>query len=379
MKLAVLTLAFVMTAAPAFAQLGGLGSKIRKAQETKQKVQKIADVHISDKEERALGENISTLLIQRFGVHQDKAVTKYVTLVGTVLAQASSRPDLAWEFIVLDTDGVNAYAAPGGLVHITKGALGLLKNEAELAGLLGHEIRHVTGKHTVNAIRNSKGMSLGAEHFAGDGLTGAGISLLANRGYEILFENSFDRGDEMDSDKVGTQLAAKVGYAPDGMIGFLNKISERNKDQKEPNGVFASHPQTKDRISAMEKLIRDEKLASTATAAARYTSTITFEAVPATAVAMDIAGVKGAVGDSGAKPKEEEKTEDEPKKPRGSLLGGLGLTKSSQAQNTQTVASAGSRGARPDRDAVGGPNKSKLRLPALTPAEIEAFKKGIAA
>jgi predicted Zn-dependent protease len=381
MKAAAIALALVLTAAPAYAQLGGIGKGIRKANEAKDTVRKVSDLHFSDKEERALGENISTQLMQRFGVYQDPAVAKYVTLVGTVLAQASSRPNLAWEFIVLDSENVNAYAAPGGLVHITKGALGLMKDEAELAGVLGHEITHVTAKHTINAIQKSKTVSLGATEFSGDGLTGAGIAKLSTVGYEVLLENKFDRKEEMESDKTGVQIASTVGYAPRGMIGFLTKIAERNKGRQEPNGVFASHPQTTDRIAAMEKLIRDDKLAGTARVTARYTATIKFDATPAEAIAMDIAGVKGAVGDSGAKPKDDEKAkaDEKNKKRSGGLLGGMGLTKGSQAQNTQTVASAGSRGGVPDRDAVGGPNKSKVRIPALTPAEIEAFKKGIAA
>ena len=76
---------------------------------------------MSDAEERKIGEQVSLKLREHFGVYQDEAVTKYVTLVGTVLAQASTRPNLDWQFIVLDTDGVNAYAAPGGIVHITRG------------------------------------------------------------------------------------------------------------------------------------------------------------------------------------------------------------------------------------------------------------------
>ena len=80
---------------------------------------------------------------KRFGVVQDPAVHKYVSLIGTTLAKQSERPGLNWTFIVLDTDGVNAFASPGGLVHITRGALALAKNEAEVAGVLGHEIGHV--------------------------------------------------------------------------------------------------------------------------------------------------------------------------------------------------------------------------------------------
>ncbi|HVL68847.1 MAG TPA: M48 family metalloprotease [Vicinamibacterales bacterium] len=378
MKHLAFALALVLSAAPAYAQLGGLTKGINKAKETKDKVDKVSDLVIGEREERQIGEHISAQLVDRFGVYQDAAVAKYVSLVGTVLAQASSRPALDWQFIVLDTDGVNAYAAPGGLIHITRGALGLIRSEAELAGVLGHEITHVTARHTIRAIQKAKGVELGAGEVGGSGLTSAGISLLGRVGYDVLFENKFDRDDEMEADKVGIQVAGKVGYSPRGMIGFLEKIAARNQESKEPNGLFASHPLIKDRLAAMEKVIRDSKLAATATVEARYTSTITFEAKPAGAIAMDISGVRGAVGDSAApaEPAKEEKKEEKTsgRKP---LLGGIKLTGSSQAQNTQTVASAGSRGGVPDRDAVGGTNRSRVNV-TLTPAEIDAFKKGIA-
>src|SRR5690349_7078310 len=127
----VLAAAFLTTgAAPARAQFGGALGKIQKGADQANKAKKtIDDINITEKDERQLGENVSERLRQRFGVVQDKELTKYVTLVGTVVAQQSSRPALKWEFIVLDTDGVNAYAAPGGFVHITRGLLGLIKNE----------------------------------------------------------------------------------------------------------------------------------------------------------------------------------------------------------------------------------------------------------
>lgn len=369
-----LAVALVLSATPAFAQLGGLNKALGKAKDAKEKTDKLADLHFSDNEERQLGEHVSGLLIDHFGVFQDRAVTKYVSLVGAVLAKASPRAGLDWQFIVLDTDGVNAYAAPGGLIHITRGALGLIKSEAELAGVLGHEIAHVTEKHTINAIRKANatelGIDAGAARAPGGGLSTSFINGVGNKIYADLFENKFDRGDEMESDKVGITLAGKAGYAPNGMIGFLNKISERNKDMTEPNGVFASHPQLKDRISAMEKTIRSNKLNATATVTARYTGAIQFDAKPVTAITMNVDGVRGAVGDAPA-------AKEEPKPKKKGLLGGLGLTKGSQAQSSQTMASAGSRGGVPDRDAVGGPDKSKVRV-TITPAEVAQFKKGIA-
>ena len=94
--------------------------------------------------------------------------------------------------MVLDTDGVNAFAAPGGYVHITRGALALIQSEAELADVLGHEIGHITEKHTINAIKKSKVVGAAANASRREV-----VSEFANRGYETLLENNFDRGDEM--------------------------------------------------------------------------------------------------------------------------------------------------------------------------------------
>src|SRR5207237_794698 len=110
--------ALAWSAPPAHAQLGGILNKANKAVDAKNKID---ELNITDKEERQLGEQVSLMLRQRFGVYQNANVTKYVTLVGSTIAQAGTRPNLDWKFIVLDTDGVNAYAAPGGIVHITRG------------------------------------------------------------------------------------------------------------------------------------------------------------------------------------------------------------------------------------------------------------------
>src|SRR5260221_14471885 len=152
MKQSMAVVALLAMVSPAYAQLGGILNKAQKAQEAKNKLD---DLNVSEEEERKIGEDVSAKIRQRFGVVQDPAIHKYVTLVGTTLAQQSERPNLAWTFIVLDTDGVNAFPSPGGFVHITRGALGLIKNESELAGVLGHEIGHVVRKHTINAIRKS--------------------------------------------------------------------------------------------------------------------------------------------------------------------------------------------------------------------------------
>ncbi len=200
-------LAFQAFPSPASAQIGGLGGTLKKAQQVQQQKQNIDDLTFSDAEERQIGEEVSEKIRQRFGVAQDSAVHKYVALVGTTVARASERPSLAWTFIVLDTDGVNAFASPGGLVHITRGALGLIRNEAELAGVLAHEIGHVTHKHTINAIRKNKAVQLGTHQALAD--RAPLLDKMANRAYELVLENSFDRGDQLDADKVSVELTGK--------------------------------------------------------------------------------------------------------------------------------------------------------------------------
>jgi predicted Zn-dependent protease len=366
MKHAAFALAILMTASPAYAQLGGLTKRIGQAKDAKDAYDVL---NMSEKDERQLGEQVSALVRKEFGVLQDVAVTKYVTLVGTVLAQASSRPNLQWEFIVLDTDGVNAFAAPGGIVHITRGALGLIKSEAELAGVLGHELAHVTKKHTINAIKKNKGFKLGADVAPG---SNAFFDALAGAAYDNIVEKGFDRGDEEDADQEGIRLVNKAGYAPNGLATFLGKLAERNQNTPTRNALFASHPETQGRIGKIGRQVKSEKLAAAAMVEPRYTSHIKFEAKPVTEVATVVAGTRGVAGEE----KKEEKPPEEKKK-KGFGLGNLGLSSGKQAESTQASASAGGRAVGTDRHAKGGENPSKLTV-TVTPAEIDAFKKGIA-
>ena len=381
MKLSLVLAVFsvVSSAGPAHAQLGGLGDRLKRAQEAKEKVdKKVAEVKISDSDERKLGEEVSEKLRQDFGVYQDKSVTKYVSLVGTVLAQGSSRPQLDWQFIVLDTDGVNAFASPGGIVHITRGLLGLVKNEAELAGVLGHEITHVTAKHTVRAIQKNKIISMGAEEVGGSsGLSQSVLSKLAGAAYKSIISNAFDRDDEVEADRVGIGLANKAGYAPGGLSDVLKRLEERNKSQDQPNGLFASHPLIKDRLTNISSAITQGKLTAAATVAPRYSKQITFTVKPLADVPV-IEGTRGLTGGESKDSKDAKPPEPKPEaKKKGGLFGKVGLTSGSQSQNTQTVASAGARGlGQPDRDAKGGANPNKVAV-AVNAAEIVEFKKGI--
>ena len=379
MKKVILTCVILLFACPAFAQFGRI-------LDSAQKAKRLSDIKISDAEERQIGQQVSDKLVSEFGVYQNPGVAKYVSLVGGVMAQASARPSLEWQFIVLDTDGVNAFAAPGGFIHVTRGLLGLVKNEAELAGVLGHEITHAAKKHTINSIQKNSYIKFGSEEVnQGGGLTQGLISRFAERAYLSVLNNEFDRGDETESDEEGVQLANKVGYAPTGLSSVLTKLADRNKDRKEPNGLFASHPVIKDRLTNIAKTIRDKKLTATATADARYAQNIKFDAKPMAELAVvppDARGLTGGEPNKDANASEGDKKDEkkEEKKSGGGLggaLGKMGLSGKSQAQSSQTVASAGARGGWPDRDAVGGSNKSKVPV-TISASEYAEFKKGIA-
>jgi beta-barrel assembly-enhancing protease len=331
------------------------------------------DIQMSDEDEQRLGEAVSQRIRERYGVVQDPAVHKYVTLVGRVLASASSRPDLTWRFIVLDTDGVNALAAPGGYIHITRGALSLLRSEAELAGVLGHEIEHVTEKHTIKAIQKSKAIQMGAE----ETLSGnaALFNKLVDKASEMVMAG-FGRSEELEADRDGVELANKAGYAPDGLAAFLRTIMERNKNSSEKQGLFASHPEMEERLTKLGATIKSKKLAAPVTLEARLSQHITYKPVPVDAVATVPQGAAGLTGGSGKPAEDEEKkTEEPPKKKRGFGLSSLRAPSlGSEKKSAEVTGSGASRGVDRERDAKGGSNPKAVAV-TISAADLAAFKK----
>lgn len=354
---------------PADGQLGQIGKGLSIAK----KANDVRDLQMTDAEEQELGAAVSDRIRTRYGVVQDAGVHRYVALVGTALAQGSTRPALPWTFVVLDTDGVNAFAAPGGYVHITRGALALVKNEAELAGVLGHEIIHVTEKHTIRAIQKSKAVQMGAAE------TLSGSSALMERAvtatYDNIVERGFGRAEENESDEKGVALANKTGYAPGGLVSFLTTLKERNKASTEKRGLFASHPEMQERLDRITRQIAAQKLTATATVQPRYAKNISYKPVAVTAIATvdpGAAGLAGGDAKAGEK-KEAEKKEEEPKK-RGFGLNRMLPTGGGEKKSAQVTASGGARGVDPEKDSKGGSNP-KIVPVKLVAADIAAFKK----
>jgi predicted Zn-dependent protease len=371
---AVLVVALLLTGSPALARFGGLGGTLKKAVEKKEKIDELT---ISETEERNIGEDVSAKIRERFGVVQDVAVHKYVALVGMTLAKASDRPNLAWTFIVLDTDGVNAFASPGGLVHVTRGALGLIRSEAELAGVLAHEIGHVTRKHTINAIRRNKAVQMGTKETLSD--RAPLLDQLANRAYEMVLENNFDRGDELDADRVSVDLTQKVGYTSGSLGDFLGRLDDRNKDQPEKNGLFASHPETRERIAKIKQMAAAK---NGALVEGRYKANIKYEPTSITSIAAVPHGASGLAGSTKSAeqaPKKDESKEAAKEEPKEKDFGISSLKRAvaPERESAQVSASGGARGVGPDRAAKGGGNPAIVKT-NVTVGELATFKHGIA-
>jgi predicted Zn-dependent protease len=334
------------------------------------RAQQIRELQITDEEEQQLGAAVSERVRVRYGVVQDAAVHKYVSLVGIVLAQAGSRPNIPYQFIVLDTDGVNAFAAPGGYIHITRGALGLMENEAELAGVLAHELIHITNKHTIKAIQKSKLVQMGADETIKDK---AVFGRLVDATTDLVMAG-FGRSEELESDRDGLRTANRVGYDPHGLSAFLTRLMDRNKSATEKQGLFASHPEMQERVGKISQQIAAEKLTATATVEARYRKFISYTAKPVADIAPVEGGAAGLTGGGKESNAKNEDKSEQPKKKGGFGLASLLKPGGSEKKSAEVVGSGASRGVDKERNAKGGPVPTVVAV-TVTAADVGAFKK----
>jgi beta-barrel assembly-enhancing protease len=354
-------------ATPAAAQFDKIGKGLAVAK-------KANDAIYTEAEKQQIGAEVSAKIRKKFGVVQDPAVHRYVALVGGVLTRVSKKPDYSWRFIVLDTDAVNAFAAPGGYVHITKGCLALIANESELAGVLGHELVHVLEDHTIKALSKAGFVDTAASASGkGNAITAGLVDQVTN-----IALQGFGRGEELESDREGLGLAAKAGYQGDGLRAFLQRLTDRNKSSSEKRGLFASHPQMQERLDKLASQEKKEK-ASTVTLEARYKQHIAYKPVPQSQIATVTAGSSGLASGGGSKKEEPAaKKKDEPKEAPKKKGFGLGSLASSlgggEKKSGQTVASGGARGLDPEVDAKGGPNPNVVSV-AVSRADVDAFRK----
>jgi predicted Zn-dependent protease len=209
---------------------------------------------ISEAEELEIGRRGDAEIRREMGVYNDEEMQRYVSGIGERLASVSHRPNLPWTFTVLDAPAVNAFALPGGFVYVTRGLLAHLGDEAELAGVLGHEIGHVTARHVSQQYTRSAGGGL-AVLLASIFVPGVQpFSDLASAGLGTLFLK-FGRDDELESDRLGVEYATKAGWDPTGVPRFLATLSRLDalSERGIPNWL-STHPDPGSRVVKAQPL-----------------------------------------------------------------------------------------------------------------------------
>jgi predicted Zn-dependent protease len=222
-------------------------------------------VLMSEADEVALGVKENPNILKEYGKYSDEALQAYVNEVGQRLARHSHRTNLQYHFTVLDSTDVNAFALPGGYVYITRGLLAYLNTEAELAAVLGHEIGHVTARHSVRQLSAAKAKDIGY------GITSIFVPELQNEGVRQLYDvmgtaliRGYGREHELEADRLGAEYLARTGYNPQAMIGVIGVLKNQElferqlakEEQREPrtyHGVFATHPDNDERLKQVVK------------------------------------------------------------------------------------------------------------------------------
>jgi predicted Zn-dependent protease len=210
---------------------------------------------IAEPEEIAIGNDVAARILGAAPLVADPALQRYVNSVGRWLAAQTERADLPWQFGVLDTPHLNAFAVPGGTIFITRGLLAQMRNEAELAGVLGHEIVHVLRKHHLKAIQKGAQTAL-----AGDALSmalkdrggGAAREKLISFGTE-MYGRGLDKSDELEADRVGIVIAARAGYDAYGLPSVLQTLQSLNAQDSQLALMFKTHPAPGERLDALSE------------------------------------------------------------------------------------------------------------------------------
>ena len=225
---------------------------------------------ISEGEEINIGSNYAPQVVFEFGgAYKDDRLNDYMNDVGNSLARVSHRPTLDYHFKVVNSSVINAFALPGGYIYITRGMFDVLRNEAELAGVLGHEIAHVSARH--GASQMSKAMGFQIVLYAGltidqmfhKSRKADQIRDIVTLGSVVIFNMvslGYGRKNEFEADELGNRYMYSTGYDPDGMAGVMEILkSLREEEPGKLEMLFSSHPKTSDRLARIEKLSKTLK------------------------------------------------------------------------------------------------------------------------
>jgi len=226
---------------------------------------------ISEQQELAMGAQSHKSILKQKKRYNNPALQAYVNNIGQALAKKSHRNNIRFTFTILDDPSVNAFALPGGYVYITTGIMAYLNSEGELAGVLGHEIGHVTARHGVKQQSAGMASAILVDLIAKKAGSGTGKSL-NQLGTALL--RGYGRDHELQADKLGAEYLARVGYAPENMIDVVSVLKaqeefdkyQAKKEGRQPrayHGVFATHPKNDVRLQQVIKAAKRFKTAGT--------------------------------------------------------------------------------------------------------------------
>jgi predicted Zn-dependent protease len=211
---------------------------------------------ISTEEEVAIGRRITGNLLGAAPLVNDAKLQAYVNRVGRWVAAQSGRSDLKWTFGVIDSADINAFAAPGGYVMVTRGLYERLQDESQLAGVLGHEVGHVQQKHHLKVLQQQQMMSAGSSLLSKQLKGEDTIQRLIGSGAEIM-ARSLDKNAEFEADRIGVVLAARAGYDPWGLPAVLQDIGAVSKDSDTVSLLFKTHPHPDERLAVLGDAMGD--------------------------------------------------------------------------------------------------------------------------
>ncbi len=222
-----------------------------------------ANENIDQAQEIKIGNGIAASILAQAPVVPNADLQNYVNRVGLWVALQSERPDLPWHFAVIADDDVNAFTTPGGTVLITRGLWRAMHSEAELAGVLGHEITHVVLKHHLKALQNAMGQawkediaSMVADH-QGANNTSSQALLKAYKAGTAVYARGLDKDDEYMADKQGMVLAARAGYDPYGLVVVLQTLEAMGTEDSHMALILKTHPSPASRVERLKLSIGD--------------------------------------------------------------------------------------------------------------------------
>lgn len=217
-------------------------------------------VLMSEAQEIEMGKSADPQILQEYGLYPDENLQKFITTKGKQMAAISHRPNIEYNFRVVDSDIINAFAVPGGYVYFTRGIMAHFNNEAEFAGVLGHEIGHIAARHSVEQQRNAMLGQLGL--IAGMVIAPelGQFAETASQGLGLLFLK-FGRDAERESDRLGVEYSSKIGYDAHEMAGFFETLQRKQEESgsAELPNFLSTHPNPGDRNKTVNKLATEWK------------------------------------------------------------------------------------------------------------------------